>query len=91
MKASQSDFDFPTALLEQVEAQAAAENRPVTDILREAVEAYIKQRRSGTPRQSEAVPLRTPQEAAERILENRKHHKLPEGESIRSLMTYGRA
>jgi hypothetical protein len=81
---------IPPALLEQVEALAAAERRPASDMLREAVEGYLQKRRAlaaTNPQQ----PRRTAQEAAARILERRKHHLLPEGETIRDLMTYGRA
>jgi hypothetical protein len=33
----------------------------------------------------------TPQEAAARMLERRKHHKLPDGTTIHDLITFGRA
>ena len=38
-----------------------------------------------------ASGFRTPQEAVAWILENRKNHKLPDGETIESLKNYGRA
>jgi hypothetical protein len=38
-----------------------------------------------------AKPNRTPQQAAARIRELRKGNRLPEGETIRDLINYGRA
>jgi hypothetical protein len=44
-----------------------------------------------TSKQPLPAPKRTPAEAAARMLANRKLHPLPEGMTIRDLMTYGRA
>ncbi len=38
-----------------------------------------------------AVPKRTAQEAAARMLNRRQFHRLPEGKTIRDMITYGRA
>ena len=81
---------IPRALLEQIEALAAVERRPASDMLREAVEGYLQERHTRAVTSSQQLPS-SAQEAAARILERRKHHLLPEGETIRDLMTYGRA
>ncbi|MGD0632721.1 MAG: hypothetical protein ABSA13_00385 [Beijerinckiaceae bacterium] len=85
---------IPLALLQQVETAAAAEHRSARDMLREAVESYLSARRmlaaSGAGQQP-SPQRRTPREAAARILERRKFHPLPEGTTIRDMMTYGRA
>ena len=66
---------------------ALSVGRSADEIVREAVAFWEEhQMRRQTP-----DTKRTPMEAAARILERRKHHKLPEGETIRDLMTYGRA
>jgi metal-responsive CopG/Arc/MetJ family transcriptional regulator len=89
---NQIDFTLPPALLAEVEAMAAGEHRSARDILREAVESYVQARRpfAGVNGVS-ATPQRSAQEAAARMLERRKLHSLPEGISIRDLMTFGRA
>ena len=83
---------IPAALLEQVEALAAAERRAAGDLLREAVEGYLQERRgtidSLLPRSESRRDL---QQVVDRILELRKGNVLPEGVTIRDLMTYGRA
>ncbi len=83
---------IPAALLEQVEALAAAEHRAAGDMLREAVEGYLQERR-GTIDASLArsESRRDLQQVVDRILELRKGNALPEGVTIRDLMTYGRA
>ena len=78
---------IPPSLLAEIEAQAAAEHRSASEMLREVVEDYLRERRGRSANISE----RTPKEAAARILDRRKRHVLPEGETIRELMTYGRA
>ena len=59
-------------------------------MLREAVEGYLQERHKRAVTSSQQLPS-SAQDAAARILERRKHHLLPEGETIRDLMTYGRA
>jgi hypothetical protein len=88
-----SDALLPPALLAEIEAMAAAEHRPAREMLREAVERYLQDRRpfAGVNNSGSTAPLRTPQQAAARMLERRKFHPLPEGMSIRDLMTFGRA
>jgi Arc/MetJ-type ribon-helix-helix transcriptional regulator len=66
---------------------AVSLGRSADEIVREAVAFWEEhQMRRSAPKLK-----RTPAEAVARILERRKHHKLPEGETIRDLMTYGRA
>ncbi|MDR3461227.1 MAG: hypothetical protein P4L76_02790 [Beijerinckiaceae bacterium] len=80
------------ALLEQIEAVAAAEHRSAPDMLREMIEGYLSSRHavaaSGVGQPPER---RTPREAAARILERRKFHPLPDGATIRDMLTHGRA
>jgi predicted transcriptional regulator len=66
---------------------AASLGRTADEILREAVALWEEHQ---TQRAAPKIK-RTPAEAAARILERRKNHKLPEGETIRDLVTYGRA
>ncbi len=91
---TQTHFEtlIPPSLLEQVEALAAAEHRPAGDMLREAIEGFLRERRA-LPASEVAgqQSARTAQAAAARILERRKRHLLPDGVTIRDLMTYGRA
>jgi hypothetical protein len=83
---------IPPALLEQVEARAAAEHRPARDMVREAVEHYLHTHRKPTvsapPTEAQR---RAAWEAGERILARRKLHPMPEGETIKSLISFGRA
>jgi metal-responsive CopG/Arc/MetJ family transcriptional regulator len=86
-------IDLPATLLAEVEATADLEHRAASDVVREAVELYLRQSREhGTAVQSGQAPGKlTAAEAVQRILEQRKGNVLPEGVSIRELMTYGRA
>ena len=66
---------------------AASLGRTADEISREAIALWEEHQM-----QRPALKIeRTPAEAAARILERRKNHKLPEGETIRDLMIYGRA
>jgi predicted DNA-binding protein len=93
MKAESQAHDLiPPALLEQLEAMAAAEHRPARDMLREAVERYLRERRAlAAAAERPFARELTPREAVARILELRKGNVLPEGVTIRDLMSYGRA
>jgi Ribbon-helix-helix protein, copG family len=84
---------IPPSLLEQVQAMAAAEHRPASEILRDAIESYQRVRRGVVEVVTErpSVPQRSPQQAVARILERRQYRNLPEGMTIRDLMTLGRA
>jgi len=85
-------LSLPPALLAEVEAAAEQEYRPASDVVRDAVERYLTQSRrpvlAAQPGQA-IVPL-TAAETVEWILEQRKGNVLPEGVTIRELMTYGR-
>ena len=84
---------MPASLLEQVQAMAAAEHRPASEILRDAIESYQREHR-GVVELAEEKPSaapRSPQQAVARILERRQYRNLPEGMTIRDLMTLGRA
>ncbi len=84
---------LPATLLAEVEAVAEEEHRPVSDVVREAVERYLRRPRPYAPaEQSDQAPDKlTAAEAIERILQQRKGNVLPDGVTIRELMTYGRA
>jgi hypothetical protein len=76
---------IPPVLLAEVEAMAAAEHRAPREVVGEAVERFVRERQP-LPRSK-----LTPQEAGERIRELRKGNFLPEGETIKSLINFGRA
>jgi hypothetical protein len=80
-------------LLAQVEEVAGLEHRPAGDVVREAVALYLRQPRqyAAAPPSNQARGRRTAEQAVERILEQRKGNVLPEGMTIRELMTHGRA
>jgi Arc/MetJ-type ribon-helix-helix transcriptional regulator len=84
---------LPPALLAEVEAAALEAHRQASDVVREAVEHYLTQsRQSKNTASTDHTPARlTAAEAVERILEERTGNVLPEGVTIRELMTYGRA
>jgi len=79
---------LPPELVAEIEVAAAAEHRPAREIVREAIELYLQERRTLAANRDQP---RTPAEAAARILELRKGNILPEGETIRDLINYGRA
>jgi hypothetical protein len=80
-----TDLAVPPALAAQLQAAAAAQHRPPRDVLRDAVESYLQAVRPSSPSR------RSPAEAAARMRQSRPGNKLPEGVTIRDLMTYGRA
>jgi Ribbon-helix-helix protein, copG family len=88
-----NSFTIPPALLAEVEAAAEEEHRPVADVVREALERYLAEwRKSVNLAQTGRTPAKlSPAEAVERLLEQRKDNVLPDGVTIRQLMTYGRA
>jgi len=92
MKAEGHIYELiPPALLAEVEVVASAEHRSASEMVREAIELYLQERRTQVANDSEPWTPRTPQEAAARILELRKGNFLPEDETIRDLINYGRA
>ena len=84
---------IPPALAAQIQAAADDEHRPAADVVREALERYLSTGRKGTGLAHESpVPAkRPPAEALARMRERRKGNVLPEGVTIRDLMTHGRA
>ena len=87
---------IPSALLAEVEAMAAAEHRAASEILRDAIELYRHDHAKGVPAGPEAsrtmeARKRAAWDAGERILERRQFHPMPEGETIKSLIDFGRA
>jgi hypothetical protein len=84
---------IPPALLAEIEAAAEQEHRPALDVLQDAVHRYI----DAMPARHDhldtepASPELTPSQAVARILELRKGNDLPDGVTIRDLMTHGRA
>ncbi len=86
MTADDHDSELiPPPLLAEVEAVAAAENRAAHEVVREAVECYVRARR---PLSRQKL---TPGEAGARMLERRKGNVLPEGVTIRDLQIHGRS
>jgi hypothetical protein len=71
---------------------AAAEHRATNEVVREAIEGYLHTHRkaivSAPPTEAQK---RAAWEAGERILARRKLHPMPEGETIKSLISFGRA
>jgi hypothetical protein len=86
-----NSFDLPPGLLAKLEAVADQEHRPAAEVVQTAVERYLaEQNRAAAP--SETLPAkRTPAEAAARIFAHRPFRRLPEGETIRSMIEHGRA
>jgi predicted transcriptional regulator len=70
-------------------ALAASAGRSADDIVQEAV-ALWEERQAQQLRQA-PKPKHTPAQAAARIRELRKGNFLPEGETIKDLINYGRA
>jgi len=68
---------------------AASAGRSPDEIVEEAVALW--EERQARQRHQAAKPMHAPAEAASRIRELRKGHFLPEGESIKDLISYGRA
>ena len=77
------DLAVPPGLAAELELIAARQHRQAADVLREAVERYLAAIRETAA--EEPMPLA---EMVERMLANRT--KLPEGVTIRDLMTEGR-
>jgi hypothetical protein len=84
---------IPPSLLEQVRAMAAAEHRSASEILRDAIELCQRDHRKVVElaKETPSAAPRLPHQAVARILERRRYRNLPEGMTIRDLMTLGRA
>jgi len=93
---SRPDQLISPALLAEVEAMATAERRAASEILRDALELYRHDHAKGIPVGTEGsgpteAQKRAAWEAGQRIRERRKFHPMPEGETIKSLIEFGRA
>ena len=85
---------IPPALLQRVLDLASAEHRLASDVLRDAIESYLQGRRSVAPlglKTLEPQPRLTPGETVARKFELRKGNVLPEGETIKDLINFGRS
>jgi hypothetical protein len=81
---------IPPAMLAELQAAADEEHRAPDDVVREALERYLAEWRKSVSH-GQARPRLSADEAVARLLEQRKDNLLPEGVTIRELMTYGRA
>ena len=81
-------ISLPSDQEARLAAVAASTGRSVDQLVREAVALW--EERQAQQRQA-AKPKHTPAEAAARIRELRKGNVLPEGETIKDLINYGRA
>jgi hypothetical protein len=73
------------ALAARLAAAAAEQHRHLRDVLRDAVERYLRELRPLTSTR------RSPAEAVARMWASRSGNKLPDGIIIRHLTTFGRA
>ncbi len=79
---------IPSALTARIEEAARIQHRPPSDVVRTALEQYLKN--SSLP-VSNSSGMRSPIEAAARMRQSRPGNTLPEGITLRELMTHGRA
>lgn len=78
---------IPPALVAQIQAAADEQHRAPEDVLRDAVELYL--RASGPP-VPEKTAWRSPAEAAARMRRSRMDNALLDDVALRDLMTHGR-
>ena len=88
MDQSSDDPILSSTLLAEIEAVAVLESRSSRDLLQEIVERFLQDRRENGS--AEVKSTLSPKEAARLMLERRPFNKLPEGMTIREMMTYGR-
>ncbi|MGE0221953.1 MAG: hypothetical protein AB7F35_07860 [Acetobacteraceae bacterium] len=79
-----SDLIIPPPIATRLAEVANAQHRHPLDVLSDAVNLYLRDQ------QTSAVTPRSRAEAAARIRQSRAGNKLPEGVTIRDLMTYKR-
>jgi hypothetical protein len=84
-----AELTIPPSLVAEIQATADVEHRPAAEVLRDALERYLADARKA--RAGAAPGHRSRAAAAARMREMRKGNVLPEGMTIRDLMTYGRA
>jgi metal-responsive CopG/Arc/MetJ family transcriptional regulator len=91
---SDTQVSIPPALVTELQAAADEEHRPTADVVRDALERYLADwRRGGGLAHDGAIDAarRSPAEALARMRERRRGNILPDGATIRDLMTHGRA
>ena len=85
-----TDLVIPPALAAEIQAVADGDGRPAADIIRDALESYLANWHERMSHAQEK-PRKTALEAATRLRELRKGIVLPQGVTIKDLMTHGRA
>jgi hypothetical protein len=90
MPGGAANLVIPPALAAEILAAAEDEHRPADDLVRDALERYLIDWRKRT-RHGQEKSRQTQAEAATRLRELRKGNVLPDGVTIRDLMTHGRA
>jgi hypothetical protein len=81
-----TDLAIPPALAAQLRAAAEEQHRSARDVLRDALEGYLRVSRPMTP-----TTRRSPADAAARMLRARRGNVRLDDAALRDLMTYGRA
>jgi hypothetical protein len=81
---------IPPSLAAEIQAAADAERRTAADLVRDALERYLADWRKRAINRPEKLRI-TPAQAAARLREAREGNVLPDGVTIRDLMTHGRA
>jgi hypothetical protein len=82
-----TDLAIPSALAVRLQAMAEEQHRPARDVLRDAVEGYLRAWRPLTP----STTQRSPMEAAARMMRARQSNVRLDDAALRDLMTHGRA
>jgi hypothetical protein len=85
---------LPPALLQRVWDVAALEHRHASEVLRDAIENYVRDRHGSgplAPQTHAPQPPLTPDEIVALVFELRKGNELPEGETMKDLIEFGRA
>ena len=83
------EIRLPPDLEAQLAAVAASAGRSTAEVVQEAIALW--EERQAQQRRDAPNPNHTPARAAARIRELRKGNFLPEGETIKDLINYGRA
>jgi len=82
-----TDLAIPPALAAQLQAAAEEQHRSARDVLRDALEGYLRAWRPLTT----SATRRSPAEAAARMMRARQSNVRLDDAALRELMTYGRA
>jgi hypothetical protein len=85
-EAENTDFTIPPALAAQLRAAADEQHRSARDVLRDALEEYLRALRPLAP-----ANQRSPAEAAARMMQARQGNVRLDDAALRELMTHGRA